>query len=110
MGKIAASKKTTTAEDVTKKYLSSFDVQNRFFAATLGMGWRMAITVLVPLIAGIQVDKHFKSSPSYTLAGFMIAVAGAVAVVANSVKEVNQEQADMDKEANKSKVKKASDR
>jgi F0F1-type ATP synthase assembly protein I len=96
MGKAAAKSKTTTTENSAQQYLDVFDARNRFFAATLGMGWRLAITVLVPLVAGIQLDKHFDTSPSYTLAGFMLAVAGAATVVWNSIKAVNAEQAGLD--------------
>ena len=96
MGKAAATKKTTTSEDTALQYLSVLDAKNKFFAATLGMGWRLAITVLVPLLAGIKLDQRFHTSPSYTLAGFMLAVAGGAAVVWSSVKEVNAEQAEQD--------------
>jgi F0F1-type ATP synthase assembly protein I len=101
MGKAAAKPKTTTTEDNAQEYLDVFAAKSRFFSATLNMGWRLAITVLVPLVAGIKIDQHFKTSPSYTLAGFMLAVAGGAAVVWSSVKEVNQEQLDMEAEAAK---------
>lgn len=97
MGKAAAKSKTTTPEISAQRYMDVFDARNRFFAATLGMGWRLALTVLIPLIAGIKLDDHFNTSPSYTLAGFMLAVAGGAAVVWNSVKAVNAEQAELDK-------------
>jgi F0F1-type ATP synthase assembly protein I len=98
MVKSAATKKTTNTEEVVQLYMDAFDSKSKFFAATLGMGWRLALTVLIPLVAGIQLDKHFNTSPSYTLAGFMLAVAGGAAVVWNSVKEVNAAQAEMEAE------------
>jgi F0F1-type ATP synthase assembly protein I len=102
MGKAAAKPKTTTiADDSAQQYMDVLTAKNRFFAATLGMGWRMAITVLVPLVAGIKLDQRFNTSPSLTLAGFMLAVAGAAAVVWNSVKEVNAAQAEADEAAAK---------
>lgn len=104
MGKTAATKKTTSTEDAAQAYMAAFDAKSKFFAATLGMGWRLALTVLIPLVAGIQLDKRFSSSPSYTLAGFMLAVAGGAVVVWNSVKEVTAEQAEMDAEIKKSKT------
>jgi len=75
--------------------------KSRFLAVTIGMGWRLAITVLVPLIAGIKLDQHFKTSPSYTLAGFMLAIAGGATVVWSSIKELNAEQAEEDALENK---------
>lgn len=97
MGKAATKKTVTTKTDINaQQYLEVLAAKNKFFATTLGMGWRLAITVLIPLIAGIKIDDRFNSSPSYTLAGFMLAVAGGAAVVWNSVKEVTAEQAEED--------------
>lgn len=105
MVKAAAKIKTTTSEKDAQEYIDALAAKSRFFSATLNMGWQLAVTVVIPLVAGIKIDQHFKSSPSYTLAGFMIAVAGAVAVVSKSVKEVNEEQAEMEKEQKQAKKK-----
>ena len=100
---------TKTPEASTDKSGQQFDMdvfaaKSRFFAATLGMGWRLALTVLIPLVAGIKIDQHYNSSPSYTLAGFMLAVAGGAIVVWDSVKQVNQEQAEEEAEEAKAKA------
>lgn len=107
MGKAAAKSKTTTpaANDTTQQYMDVLAAKNRFFAVTLNMGWRLALTVLIPLIAGIKLDDRFKTSPSYTLAGFFLAVAGGAMVVWSSVKEVNAEQAEEEAEKNTEKTK-----
>lgn len=105
MGKAAAKTKTTTSADDVSKYMDILNARSKFLATTLGMGWRLAITVLVPLVGGIKIDQHFKSSPSYTLAGFFLSAAGGAAVVWNSVKQVNAEQAEEEAIKNKSKVK-----
>lgn len=91
---------TTVAQDELDAKLQKFNTsaQKQFFGATFTLGWRLAITVLVPLVGGIKLDQHFHSSPSYTLAGFMIAAAAGAAAVWSTVKEVNKEQED---EANK---------
>lgn len=106
MGKAAAKKTVTTADDNAQQYLAVLDVKNKFMMATLGMGWRLAITVLVPLIAGIKLDDRFNTSPSYTLAGFMLAAAGGAAVVWSTVKEVTAEQAEQDALDNKQRIQK----
>ena len=90
---------TKTPKSPTSQSGQQFDMdvlaaKSKFFAVTIGMGWRLALTVLIPLIAGIKIDQRFNSSPSYTLAGFMLAVAGGAVVVWDSVKQVNQEQAE----------------
>ncbi len=98
MSKAGATKKTNAS---TNNSGQQFDMdvlaaKSRFFAVTLGMGWRLALTVLIPLIAGIKIDDRFNSSPSYTLAGFMLAVAGGAVVVWDSIKQVNLEQAEVE--------------
>lgn len=107
MGKAAAKAKTTTTEDNAQEYFDAFAAKSKFFSATLNMGWRLALTVLIPLVAGIKIDRHFKTSPSYTLAGFMLAIAGGAIVVWSSVKEVNEETTEMNtEEAKAAKTKK----
>jgi F0F1-type ATP synthase assembly protein I len=108
MGKAAAKLKTTTTENDAQEYIDVFAAKSKFFAATLNMGWRLALTVLIPLVAGIKLDQRFKTSPSYTLAGFMLAIAGGAIVVWKSVKEVTEEQIEMDAEEALAKKKKGS--
>lgn len=103
MGKAAAKPKTTTTEPSAQDYMDVFAAKSQFLSVTLNMGWRLAITVLVPLVAGIKIDQHFKSSPSYTLTGFMLAVAGGAVVVWHSVKDVNAETAELTAEEAKAK-------
>ena len=112
MKKAAASKdKTTTAAVSSEQFdMDVFAAKSRFFAVTLGMGWKLAITVLIPLVAGIKIDQHFKTSPSYTLAGFMLAIAGGAMVVWDSVKQVTEEQAEEEKEEAEAKLKKKEDK
>ena len=100
--------KTSTTGSGHQFDMDVLAAKSRFFAVTLGMGWRLAITVLIPLIAGIKIDERFDSSPAYTLAGFMLAVAGGAVVVWDSVVQVNKEQADEEQAeaAAKAKVKK----
>ena len=99
MGKAAAKRVTTTVdpvEDEIDKATRALAGQ-KFMGATLNMGWRLAITVVIPIVGGVKIDEHFKSSPSYTLVGLMLAcVAGCVAVW-STVKEVNKEQAEEEK-------------
>lgn len=95
MGK-AAAKRTTTTDPVDEKIsqASKALAAQQFMGASLNMGWRLAITVVVPIVAGVKIDDHFHTSPSYTLVGVMLAaVAGSVAVW-STIKQVNKEQAD----------------
>lgn len=91
--KKGAANQNTPSDDELQRMMAVVEAKNRFFASTLGMGWRLAITILVPLLAGVKLDQHFKTTPSLTLTGFMFAIAGGAAVVWNTVKEVNADQA-----------------
>lgn len=87
-------RKTPPAADDMQRIINAaatLQAKSKFWVSTVGMGWRLAITVLGPIIIGVKLDEAFKSSPSYTLVGFMLAVAGASAVVWKTVKEVNAE-------------------
>lgn len=97
--KRAAAKKTTTdtAESELEQYVDAFGARQQFIGAVLNLSWRLALTVLIPLIGGIQLDKKFNSSPSYTLTGFMIAIVFGCIAVWQTVKEVNEAQAEEDK-------------
>jgi predicted F0F1-ATPase subunit len=97
--KRAAAKKSTTDTAVSdiEQYVSDFSARQVFLGAVLTLSWRLALTVLIPLIGGIQLDKRFDSSPSYTITGFMIAVLFGCMAVWQTVKEVNASQAEENK-------------
>ncbi len=105
MKKAAGRKTTTHTDDVITEELQAashmLEAKQLFIAETLNMSWRLAFTVLIPLIVGIQLDKKFGSAPSYTLTGFMIAIAFGCMTVWQTVKRVNQMQIDESKEKKK---------
>jgi predicted F0F1-ATPase subunit len=68
--------------------------KTQFFTSTANLSWRLAITIVVPLVGGVKLDEKFNSSPSWTLTGIFIAVAAGCAAVWATVKEVNQQQAE----------------
>ena len=89
-----SSPSTTSAQDDIEQLEAALLAKQRFIAATLNLSWRLAVTVLVPLIGGIQLDKRFDSSPSYTITGFMLAVVLGCVAVWHTVQEVNEIQAE----------------
>lgn len=105
MKKAAGRNTTTQTEDIITEELQAashiLEAKQMFIAETLNMSWRLAITVLVPLIGGIQLDKKFDSAPSYTLTGFMLAIVLGCMTVWQTVKRVNQMQIDQSKEKKK---------
>jgi F0F1-type ATP synthase assembly protein I len=101
MKKAAGSNAATSAQDDIEQLEAALLARQRFIGATLNLSWRLALTVLIPLIGGIQLDKKFDSSPSYTITGFMLAVVFGCIAVWSTVKEVNEIQAEDAKEKRK---------
>lgn len=52
-----------------------------FTGAVLDLSWRMAGVVLIPIIGGYELDRHFKTSPTFTILGFILAMAGTFVVL-----------------------------
>jgi F0F1-type ATP synthase assembly protein I len=99
----AAKPKTTTVDDDLQQMMDAQVAKTQFVGATLNLSWRLALTVLIPVIAGIKLDDKFDTAPSFTLTGLMLASVGACVAIWSTVKEVNQLQAE---EAKKGKKKK----
>jgi F0F1-type ATP synthase assembly protein I len=107
MKQTAAKRQTTRVpvDDTLDHYAEDLagTAKRQFVGATMNMGVRLAVTVVVPIVLGVKIDEHFKTSPSFTLLGIMVAtVAGCVAVW-STIKEVNKEQADQEAEQKQSK-------
>ena len=107
MKKAVGRSRTTDNKDVITEELQiasrMTDARQLFIAGTLNLSWRLALSVLIPLIGGIQLDKKFNSEPTYTLLGLVLAfILGSVTVWA-TVKEVNELQSSGQKQENKEK-------
>ena len=96
MGKAAAKRNvsTTIVQDEIERNLAQVNASSMFLGATLNMGWRLAVTVVIPIVGGVKLDQHYDTSPTYTLIGMLLAaVAGSTAVWA-TVRDVNTQVAD----------------
>ena len=60
-----------------------------FISMVLDMTWRLALVVLIPIILGVELDKHHKTHHAYLIAGFILATAGFIIVVFRSYKLAN---------------------
>lgn len=89
MGKSTPKTNKTPSSDQIDQYLAGIAAKRSFMSASLNMGWQLALTVLLPVFLGVKLDDHFRSNPSYTLAALVLAIGGAVLVVAQNVKQVN---------------------
>jgi len=69
--------------------------KKQFVSATVGMGWRLAIAVLLPIVVGVKLDHHFHTSPAYTLIAFMGATIASVLIVRDAMRDLNRQQTGM---------------
>ena len=53
--------------------------------SAVDMSWRLAIAVLVPIIGGYELDKHFTTTPVLTIIGFIIAMVGLFVVLKRTI-------------------------
>jgi F0F1-type ATP synthase assembly protein I len=88
MGKAAAGKKTTNTESNAQNYMAALDIQQRFIGEAFGLGWRLIITFLVPVLFGAWLDSRFDTKPSYTLVGIFIAIAASITIIRRTVKDI----------------------
>lgn len=98
-----AASKTTNIDDVEQN-LAAQIAKRQFLAATSNMGWRLALTVIIPIVGGVKADDYFNTSPSFTLLGLMIAAVAGCAAVWATVKEVSREQAENESEKPKGRI------
>src|ERR1700721_4325573 len=61
-----------------------------FVTMVFDMSWRLAIVVLAPIITGIELDKHFKTSYTYLLFVLALAIVLATLVVYRSYQLANK--------------------
>lgn len=53
------------------------------------MSWRLALSVLVPVIGGYELDRHFKTSPALFIAGFVLAIALSAVTIRRTLRLAN---------------------
>ncbi|MGZ6004676.1 MAG: AtpZ/AtpI family protein [Candidatus Saccharimonadales bacterium] len=73
------------------------DAKQQFLDSALNMSWQLAVTIIVPVIIGVQLDNHFKSAPAWTLGALFLAVFMACGVVVKTLHGVKTAQSDNDK-------------
>ena len=74
-----------------------------FITMALDMTWRLAAAILIPIIGGFELDQHFDMSPTWTIIGFVVAMAGMAFVLWQTLQAANQ--IEVPKVAAKSKAK-----
>ena len=58
-----------------------------FAGAVIDMSWQLALVVLIPLVGGYELDKHFHIFPALTITGAVIALVGYFLIVRRMYKQ-----------------------
>lgn len=69
--------------------LASSSARTSFFTLALTMSSQLLVAVLVPIIAGVQLDKKLNSGIVWTIVGLIVALLASVAVVVRAAKVAN---------------------
>lgn len=77
----------TSANDQSKETANQRGV---FVSMALTMSWQLALVILVPIIAGVRLDKVFSTGETLTFAGLGVAVLGSVAVMWRTLQVANR--------------------
>lgn len=96
MVKAATKKPVTTTSGVVESEIKQLSVvwaaRQQFLVATFNLTWRLAISVIVPIVAGVKLDEYFELSPLLTITGMILAAAAGSAAVWATVREVSRKQ------------------
>ncbi len=71
-----------------KTVFSQDQAKQMFLRESLDMTWRLAMVVLIPIIAGYELDKLLKTLPLFTMIGLVIAMVSCYLVVMKSLKRL----------------------
>jgi F0F1-type ATP synthase assembly protein I len=75
-------------KDDIERYAAAMSARQQFVSAAFDMGWRLALTVLVPVFIGAWLDKRYDASPTYALTALFLSMAAAGFVVAKTLKDL----------------------
>lgn len=75
---------------VLKSKAASDEPQQFLLGSVVGLSWRLALVVLLPLLTGHFLDRSLDSKPWFTLLGLILAMAGMIVIVSRSLIDVNR--------------------
>lgn len=61
-----------------------------FISMGLDMSWRLSLGVVVPIVAGTELDNALHTTPLFLLTGFALAIAGTVLIIRRTVRAANE--------------------
>ena len=68
-------------------------------ALALNMVWQLVVVIVLPLVGGHLLDVRFHTSPIWMCVGMVIALAGMITVVAQTTRQLNELNAQAQKQA-----------
>ncbi|HSX45647.1 MAG TPA: AtpZ/AtpI family protein [Candidatus Saccharimonadia bacterium] len=80
-----------------------------FVTMALDMSWRLALVVLAPILVGVELDKVLKTSPTFVIAGFILAMAGTGIVLWQALQAASRQPVPKLTAAQKRAIKKQND-
>ncbi len=100
MGRKGSSRQSSKAdEDPVVDRLAAANAKSVLLGNLFSMGWRLAVTVLLPIYVGVQLDKRFDSAPSLSLAAFFIAIFAAGLLIYKTYQEMTADMLEQDGQA-----------
>jgi len=68
----------------------SSNVRQQFVVFALNMSWQLAVAVLVPVLAGVELDKLVGSTDTFVFIGLAIAAIGSALVLWRTMQAANR--------------------
>lgn len=63
--------------------------KSQFVGTALSMSWQLAIVVLIPVIGGYKIDQHFKTLPTFTVAGLVLSMIGTIVIIKKALNQLS---------------------
>lgn len=71
------------------KFKEEAHQRSLFLSMALNMSWQLAVVVLVPILAGVRLDKVFSMGSTYVFVGLGVALVGSTAVMWRTMQVAN---------------------
>ncbi|MBI3624431.1 AtpZ/AtpI family protein [Candidatus Saccharibacteria bacterium] len=90
MAKGVRKKQLGSADDEIGRYAAMMSAKQQFVSAAFDMGWRLALTVLVPVFIGAWLDRRYNTAPTWALTALFLSIGAAGLVVSATLKNLNK--------------------
>jgi len=63
-----------------------------FISSSIDMGWRLAVSVLLPVFVGSWLDRRYHTSPLWTFVSLLLALIGSVVIIKSTIENLDNHQ------------------